>query len=246
MGNYLNPSILTDGIDNLAGRHIGWLLVGKPISSDSVITNGSMPASDAVIAGIMDPVQVKLSSIDENNKLILGNIGYFVSNTDEPTAPSIASKPSLTSSDGIEITNEISATEDITKIAIDGNSIGQISLFVRNTSSQSTILPSGVIAANKEQRYIDIGSGNGKILLALWKENVDYTKESFATELKNKYVDDDTSYIPPSSNNETCNKYIESILFSYDVMASVPRCNDWNYTGFSVGEIEVSLSGLSS
>ena len=91
-----------------------------------------------------------------------------------------------------------------------------------------------------------MGYGDGKIVLALLKENVDYTKESFATELKNKYVDDDTNYIPPASNNETCNKYIESILFSYDVMASASRCNDWNYTGFSVGEIEVSLSGLSS
>ena len=75
---------------------------------------------------------------------------------------------------------------------------------------------------------------------------VDTCATNIINNLFDKYVDDDTSYIPPSLNSETCNKYIESILFSYDVTASVSRCNDWNYTGFSVGEIEVSLSGLSS
>lgn len=246
MGNYLNPSILTDGIDNLEDRYIGWLLVGEPVGDgDKTITkSGSMPATDAVIAGIMDPIKVKLSSINEN-KLTLGNIGYFVHQLDEPTAPLIESKPSLTDNSELAVSNidNITITEGITKIALGSGTSGQVTLFVRDTNNASTIFPTGVVAANKAERYIDIGSGKGKILLALWKNDITHTKDAFATALESKYINE--PYTPPSSD-EICNNYIDSILFSYDVTASVVQCNDWNYTGFSVGDIEVSLSGLSS
>lgn len=245
MGNYLNPSILTDGIDNLEDRYIGWLLVGEPlVDGDKTITKeGSMPVTDAVIAGIMNPIKVKLSSINEN-KLTLGNIGYFVYKTDEPTAPLIKNKPSLTDNSELDIiSNDAALTEGITKIALDSGTSGQVTLFVRNTNNTSTIFPAGVTSTYKAERYIDIGSGKGKILLALWKDDITHTNEAFGTDLGNKYIND--PYTPPS-DDEICSKYIDSILFSYDVTASVVQCNDWNYTGFSVGDIEVSLSGLSS
>lgn len=262
MSNYLNPSILVNGIDNIVGRRIGWILVGVPASSkdsesdrlneeqnSSAITTGNMPISDATIAGIMEPQEVTASSIS-NSALTLGNIGYFVAATDMPNAPLIQEEPSLENNETIEVIENSTDSNAVFNIAISNNnslSAGSTTLFVRGITAQSTIFPAGIKQENKDRRYINIGSGMGKILLVLWKdEGISYdVKEGIAKDLANEYLNETNDYVQPSGST-VVNNYIDKVLFSYDVAASENKCNDWNYTGFSVGNIKVALTGLSS
>jgi len=246
--SYVNPILFSEGLDNLKGKYLGWLLVGAVAGTTDVLNSTMLPASDSCIAGVMTPVAATLGSTDENGTLTYGNIGSFVSSDSVQSSESGIFPVSDATSYTSETNDSYVSCEDITRYVIsDSSSLssGTTKIFVRlGSGGTSVIFPHNVTADNSSSNYIDISSG--KVILVEYKDGVIDSTDNFmsvSTENSPLY----NLAASESGSTTWVSQYISKVLFAYDVSASNGnQCNDYTYTGFSVGNIEATISGLSS
>lgn len=237
--NYLNPSIFINGLDFYKSYYFGWILFGTytDVSKNikvypNIEEGGYLPANDICVGGFSLPIP--------------GSEAFTLESED-------ANAVSKTSSGKNENSNlSIKQVENGTSLK-----------FLKKTSDATFIYPAGFNSTTNTEVFIDINEDTSGLLLVAYKPASNVVAKLKAatdktTTFKNvldttfesiKYVHEDARDIQIMKEGANATAFINHAncvpILCYSITNDV-SVNDFNYTGFAVGDVSVSLDGLTS